>query len=159
MLTARVIARAMNAYTAELRSHSRIASPWKLVSSSQFTRSWCQDPNESGLSCTSCGSLLVAASSSQITGSTKKTTNTSSSSPASSWPAARGGRRDRARGPAAPSAAGAAVSVRIEEPRPCHEQGGYDQADHQQLHRDRRRVVDIVVLEREVVGELVGRVV
>src|ERR1700722_16283464 len=134
MLTARVIARAMNAYTAELRSHSRIASPWKLVSSSQFTRSWCQDTNDSGLSCTSCGSLLVAASSSQITGSTKKTTNTSSSSPASSWPTARGGRggrRDRVRGPPELSAAGACVSVRIEEPRPCHEYGGHDQADHQ----------------------------
>ena len=84
MLTASVIARARNAYTAELRSHSRITSPWNPVSSSQFTRSWCQDPKESGLSCTSCASVFVAASSSQMTGRMKKTTKTSSSSPASS---------------------------------------------------------------------------
>src|SRR5579862_4442746 len=146
MPAARVITRARDAYSAELRSHSRITSPWNPVSASQFSRSACQDPNDSGLSWTSCGSVLVAASSSQMTGRTKKTTKASSSSPGRTWAAAR------------VTVPRAKVSVGIEESRSGHEHGGHDQRDHEQLDGDGRRVVDVVVLEREVVGELVERV-
>src|SRR5579863_1312252 len=93
----------------------------------------------------------------------KNTTKTSSSSPGSSWPAARDGRgrrRGRARGRAAsPLTGGTRVSVRIKESRSGDEHGRDDQGDHEELDGDGRRVVDVVVLEREIVGELVGRVV
>src|SRR5579863_3576587 len=166
MPATRVITRARDAYSAELRSHSRITSPWNPVSASQFSRSACQDPNDSGLSWTSCGSVLVAASISQMTGSTKNTTKASSSSPGSTWPAAAAGRRARRGwGRLAPEAGtrvkipGAEVSVDIEESRSGYEHGGHHQRDHEQLDGDSRRVVDVVVLEREVVGELVERVI
>src|SRR5215469_14997268 len=156
-----VITRARTAYTAELRSHSRIASPWKPVSASQFARSACHDPKESGLSWTSCASVFVAASSSQMTGRTKKTRKASSSNPASTWPGARDARRARWRGRARGEtirlpAAGDWMSARIKESRSGDEHGGHHQGDHEELDGDRRGVVDIVVLEREVVGQLVG---
>src|ERR1700722_983552 len=163
MPAARVITRARDAYSAELRSHSRITSPWNPVSASQFSRRTCQDPNDSGLSWTSCESVLVAASSSQMTGSTKKTTKASSSSPGRTWAAAAGRRARRGWARRAPEAGTrvkvAEVSAGIEESRSGYEHGGHYQRDHEQLDGDRRRVVDVVVLEREVVGELVERVV
>src|SRR5580704_16808728 len=132
MPAARVITRARDAYSAELRSHSRITSPWNPVSASQFSRRTCQDPNDSGLSWTSCESVLVAASSSQMTGSTKKTTKASSSSPGRTWAAAAGRRARRGWARRAPEAGTrvkvAEVSVGIEESRSGYEHGRHPHA-------------------------------
>src|SRR5579871_2430458 len=163
MATARVITSAKNEYSALLRSHSRIASPWYPVSASQLARRACQEPKERGLLWTSWSSVLVAASTSQSTGSTKKTTNSASTSVGSGL---RGRRRVRARVRGrVPAVAGGvrvcagAVSVGIEESGSGDEQRGGDQSEQQQFDGDGGGGVDVVVLEREVVRELVERVV
>src|ERR1022692_2329951 len=100
MPATRVITRARNAYTAEFRSHSKMVSPWKLVSASQLCRRACHDPKDNGLALTSCGAVFVAAGSSHRTGTMKKTAKAASSSPTNRWPVARAGlgrRRDLAR--------------------------------------------------------------
>src|SRR3954462_7639703 len=138
-----------------------MALSWKEVSAVQLSARACHEPKDSGLPCTSWSSVFVAASRSHATGSTKNTRNSTSTRAASGFGSFRVPRRRGEAWRRSDSFAGAGtrMAVGIEEPRSGHEHAGDDQPDHQQLHRDRRGRVHVVVLEGEVVGQLVERVV
>src|SRR6266545_6051405 len=102
---------------------------------------------------------------SHSTGSTKNTRNSARMRTGSGFGRPRRGRTDReviGRGVVRAGGAEAGrlrVLVVIEEPRPGDEHARGDEPDQQQLDRDRGGGVDVVVLEGEVIGELVERVV